>query len=348
MTNVAECPLVSLVVIAYRQERLVGDAIAGAFAQTHRPLEIILSDDHSPDRTFEVMRDMAAAYSGPHRVILNRTASNLGLVPHIDRVMELVSGELVVVNAGDDISSPDRVARIAELWHRADRGVTLIHSAACGIDADGRVLDVIRPPQRIMDTPTPATIIRDKSHVIGATAAWDRAVFREFGPLGPGLSTEDRVIPFRAALLGRIAYLDEPLVHHRVGGISSQVGSETVQGYLYGITHRLRKWTLEIDRHILDRFADRPYPEKACIEQTCRERIPGLQLHVDLAEASYIQRFVMAPRAVRVALHDRSLMPVKHWLRYLFDRVYIPYATGKIARRAARARRGAGGPSGGG
>ena len=54
-------------------------AIEGAFAQTYQPLEILLSDDCSPDGTYRVMQEMAAAYAGPHRVILNRNPKNLGI-----------------------------------------------------------------------------------------------------------------------------------------------------------------------------------------------------------------------------------------------------------------------------
>ena len=89
-----ERPLVSFFVTAYRQEHLVRASIEAAFAQTWSPLEILLSDDCSPDGTFAVMQEMAAAYSGPHRVILNRNPKNLGITAHVDRIMELDLGRL--------------------------------------------------------------------------------------------------------------------------------------------------------------------------------------------------------------------------------------------------------------
>ena len=106
----ADRPLVTLFVLAYRQEGFVRAAIEGAFAQTWSPLEIILSDDASPDGTFRVMQEMAAAYSGPHRLVLNRNEKNLGLTAHVSRVMALATGGFVVQNAGDDVSHPERVA----------------------------------------------------------------------------------------------------------------------------------------------------------------------------------------------------------------------------------------------
>ena len=84
--------LVTLVVMAWRQEALLRDTIAAAFAQTYQPLEILLSDDASPDGSFAVMQEMAAAYDGPHRVRLNCNPVNLGLIGHINRVFELAEG----------------------------------------------------------------------------------------------------------------------------------------------------------------------------------------------------------------------------------------------------------------
>ncbi|MBL9057591.1 MAG: glycosyltransferase, partial [Rhodobacteraceae bacterium] len=50
-------PRVTLVVMAWRQEGLLRETIAAAFAQTYQPLEILLSDDASPDGSFAVMQD---------------------------------------------------------------------------------------------------------------------------------------------------------------------------------------------------------------------------------------------------------------------------------------------------
>ncbi|HUF60663.1 MAG TPA: glycosyltransferase, partial [Verrucomicrobiales bacterium] len=54
-----ERPLVSFLLLAYNQEQYIHEAVEGAFSQTYSPLEIILSDDCSTDRTFEIMREMA-------------------------------------------------------------------------------------------------------------------------------------------------------------------------------------------------------------------------------------------------------------------------------------------------
>ena len=133
----ADRPLVTLFVLAYRQQGFVRAAIEGAFAQTWSPLEIILSDDASPDDTFRVMQEMAAAYSGPHEVVLNRNEKNLGLTAHVSRVMALATGGFVVQNAGDDVSHPERVARLVPVWQAGGGRVTAVHSGTRRLGEDG-------------------------------------------------------------------------------------------------------------------------------------------------------------------------------------------------------------------
>lgn len=76
------------------------DAIAGALRQTYSPLEIVVLDGASSDRTF------AATYRGPHRIVLKRNPRNFGRGAHFNRLVELSTSELIFISAGDDISLP--------------------------------------------------------------------------------------------------------------------------------------------------------------------------------------------------------------------------------------------------
>ena len=56
-----QAPLATFTVFAYNQEAYVAEAVRGALAQRYRPLQVILSDDASTDRTFEGMTGAARA-----------------------------------------------------------------------------------------------------------------------------------------------------------------------------------------------------------------------------------------------------------------------------------------------
>jgi cellulose synthase/poly-beta-1,6-N-acetylglucosamine synthase-like glycosyltransferase len=131
-------PLVTFALFAYNQEKYIREAVEGALSQTYEPLEIILSDDSSTDRTFQIMQEMAARYRGPHAVRAVRQASNLGTVNHLITAARLASGELFVVNAGDDISYPDRVEELVSHWQST--GASALSSFHDEIAEDGAVL----------------------------------------------------------------------------------------------------------------------------------------------------------------------------------------------------------------
>ncbi len=217
MTVDADRPLVTFALFAYNQEQFIAEAVQGALQQTYSPLEIILSDDCSPDRTFEIMQEMAAAYKGPHTVVLNRNETNLGLTGHINRVMEMVQGELVVVAAGDDISMNHRTETIVRIYLDFHRQAFSIFSNAIWIDERGNQLNLLRKRKVSQDELLLENYAsrQNPGFVHGATQAWQKSIFDFFGPLPTEVFSEDTIIPFRAALLGKIAYIHEPLVYYR-------------------------------------------------------------------------------------------------------------------------------------
>ncbi|MEI7947344.1 MAG: glycosyltransferase family A protein, partial [bacterium] len=133
-----EHPLISFCLFTYNQEPFIREAVEGALAQTYSPLEIILSDDCSTDRTFDNMQQMLADYKGPHKIILNRNDVNLGLAAHVNKVFSLAKGELFIMAAGDDVSLPQRTERIVTEWILHDKIPSVISSSHCLIEQTGR------------------------------------------------------------------------------------------------------------------------------------------------------------------------------------------------------------------
>ena len=109
-------PLVTFALFAYNQEKYIAAAVDGALAQSYSPLEIILSDDCSTDRTFEIMQAKVSNYDGPHKIVLIRNNSNMGFGPHVFSVARTGLGRLLIAAAGDDVSKENRVQEIVKKW----------------------------------------------------------------------------------------------------------------------------------------------------------------------------------------------------------------------------------------
>lgn len=321
-------PLVTFFVMAYRQEALVREAIESAFAQTWSPLEIILSDDCSPDGTFRIMEEMAAAYDGPHKVILNRNQANLGVCGHLDQIMALASGAFVVQNAGDDVSAPQRAARLLEAWLASGRRAKLIHSRALLIGADGTPRGFKDPSPRLLADPSARGILKGHLYALGAACGWDRALWDVFGPLGPDLGVEDTVLPLRAALLGEVAHLPEPLVSWREGGLSWH-SRETTTGrdYMFGGRLKVLRWRVQSHRRIAADLARAPAetPDLAGLIALNARLAERVEFEVAAADAGSAGRLAMAVRALRLSARRRDASFARQWLKYLLAPLYIRY-----------------------
>jgi len=232
-------PLITFALFAYKQDRFIRDAVEGAFAQTYSPLEIILSDDCSPDGTFEIMREMAAAYCGPHRIVLNRNPENIGVASHVNKVCALLQGDLIVAAAGDDVSLPERTTTLYEAWLASGGEAHSIYSDAIIIDANGnRSERWFSKPSDVAKSLKDA-ISGKEVVLLGAAHMFSRRTFEVFGPLNPGVLLEDHAIPFRSLILGRVEYVPVPLVLYRRHGENMY---QTPNDRLFHDNSRRKKW----------------------------------------------------------------------------------------------------------
>jgi glycosyltransferase involved in cell wall biosynthesis len=221
----AEKPLLTFALAALNQERFIREAVEAAFAQTYSPLEIILSDDCSEDRTFELMCEMAKAYRGPHRIILNRNPVRRSIGGHINRIMEVSQGELILAAAGDDVSLPQRAQATYEAWESSGRKATSIHSKIFQIDEDGNSINEVFKTEcaegaRLVEQKVPPMeYVRTLEPLIfGCAHAFSRKLYNVFGNLPDEVIHEDNALGFRSVLAGQLLFIKEPLVKYRIHG----------------------------------------------------------------------------------------------------------------------------------
>jgi glycosyltransferase involved in cell wall biosynthesis len=99
-----ESILISCIVPVYNGERYIGEAIDSILRQNYRPIEIIIADDGSTDRTAAV----AAAYAG--QVVYLRQA-NAGTAAARNLGMSVAKGEFFAFLDADDVWPADKLDR---------------------------------------------------------------------------------------------------------------------------------------------------------------------------------------------------------------------------------------------
>jgi glycosyltransferase involved in cell wall biosynthesis len=213
-------PSVSVVFLSYKQERFVEEALRAALAQDLPEFELIIADDASPDGTWAVIDRVLAEPLRPGiRVKTLRQPKNLGILGNFNAALAMASGEVFVLMAGDDVSYPSRVRKMAEAF-AADPMLRAVTCANRLVDAAGKALPS-RPPDLRTQVFEHGRGRKDPfagSPVTGACASYHRSLYDVFGPLPPDAGGEDIDSIFRALLLGPVKYYGEVLLDYRMHG----------------------------------------------------------------------------------------------------------------------------------
>ena len=188
-------------------------AVYSAFKQTTSfPLEIVLSDQGSKDRTFDVMKQMASRYDGPHKISLMKCRDDAdkgmaGLNRHIHCIMQNVDADVYIFNSADDWSHADRTEKVVRAFQEfspdyVGTGVQYtnekneVQGHFCFTDRDRFV--------------TVKEIVDD---LVGGSAscAWSRDFYTRAGPI-PGAVGPDTYLP-PLAVMGKGYYFIAEILH---------------------------------------------------------------------------------------------------------------------------------------
>lgn len=120
MPELTAQPSVSVIVPVYKGERFLAEALESVAAQTYAPLETIVVDDGSPDRSAEI----AAGRAGVQVV----RQANQGVAAARNAGLAVARGELVAFLDQDDQWLPQKLAlQVDHLRTHADVAVVLTH-----------------------------------------------------------------------------------------------------------------------------------------------------------------------------------------------------------------------------
>lgn len=101
-------PLVSVIIPVYNTEKYVDVAVRSIMNQTYKNLEIIITDDCSTDRSFEILEKLAEEDS---RIKLFKNETNLKIVKTLNKMIQQATGKYIARMDADDISLPERIEK---------------------------------------------------------------------------------------------------------------------------------------------------------------------------------------------------------------------------------------------
>ncbi len=196
-----DSPLISCIVPVFNGERYLGEALDSIFAQTYRPLEVIVVDDGSTDGT----PDVVARY-GEQVAYLKQ--ANAGPAAARNRGLSVAKGEFVAFLDADDLWHEEKLARqMARFRARPELELCITHIKNFWVP------ELKHEEERLRNTP----VARDQP---GSSQTWlaRRALFERVGMFDATLVHRD-VMDWMMRLRrqgGVSETLNEVLVYRRI------------------------------------------------------------------------------------------------------------------------------------
>lgn len=303
----------SVLLLAYNQRPYIAQALLSVLSLDYENLELIVSDDASQDGTAEIIVDIVAQYKGDKSIIMNRNSVNMGIGRHINKLLKIASGDLIVFAAGDDVTYKHRVTRIVDEWVINGCKADAICSSADIIDPQGEMIGVLESGKISSDLSS--ELRYSFAGFVGCTEAITKRLVDAFNGFadelieGNSVISEDRIFAFRAYVMGGILCIPDRLVAYRVSPSSvsnniSLLRSQTYEerkGYRLVELSRLADVFEQCLADIHHLYSSNRIDSKTCSDYiACIEnRIKNLKYQKQCLEGGLISRMFAFYRLVR-------------------------------------------------
>jgi glycosyltransferase involved in cell wall biosynthesis len=234
-------PLLSILTVTYNHEPFIAECIEGAMAQTTDfPVEMVLGEDCSQDRTREICIELQRRH--PDRLRLLLQENNVGPLHNFRAAWEACRGRYVAILEGDDVwTAPHKLQRQVELleanpgWAASFHNVRLVRE-----HGSSGALFFPREEKRVFTTadfveknfvPTCSCVFRNRGPSIVPDWFWDL----RRNPYA------DWVLHAIHARHGDFGYVHEPMAAHRrhAGGSWGGTFDGSAEGDILRMKRRL-------------------------------------------------------------------------------------------------------------
>ena len=213
-----DTPTVSVAIATCNGERFIEAQVASILAQRLPVHELVVCDDASDDATVAIVERMAAASKVP--LTLVRHSERLGVFRNFLCAFEHCSGSHIAYCDQDDVWSVGRLEQMVPLLRRADCALAFHQSAVSNADLSV-VFETAPPglPAGAYDRPLPGGRLWGFGHQMifrRDVAALVRLLSAlAVDPQPDFFRNFDRLLLIAAGMLGRVYFLNAPLVQFR-------------------------------------------------------------------------------------------------------------------------------------
>lgn len=231
--------LCSVLVASYNHENYIEDTLESLYHQTYQHIELLVCDDCSKDHSWDKIQEYLADKKDRFtKVRLIRHEQNKGLVAGLLEMLELSTGEIIKVMAGDDIFGESYFEDIVQAYHdHPEDTVFLTNSYLIGeddhfSDLKKKQYEIFYKEAPDFDQKTLFQRMFRKNLIFGTGMAAPREIHQKYGTFSRDTIVEDWDLWLKWSSTGKVRfqYIDKPDVYYRksAGSMTSLVRDETM------------------------------------------------------------------------------------------------------------------------
>lgn len=228
-------PKVSILIATYNRADLLPATLDSALTQTHRDVEVIVSDNASTDSTPELMQAYVAR---DPRVRYIRRSVNEGPIVNYHTALELATGDYIAFLDSDDLFHPTKIERQLECFGTQSPDVGLVHTYYYYIDGQGKPSHCIK---FLSEGDLFEPLLRYEAQIWFGSVLFRRECIEHTGLLDASVSQAADVDYFlRATRLGfKVGCVREALYSHRHHGKNQSADVNSLVEALFTIYTRI-------------------------------------------------------------------------------------------------------------
>jgi glycosyltransferase involved in cell wall biosynthesis len=105
---------ISIAMCTYNGEKYLQEQLDSLLQQMRLPVELVVCDDCSEDRTVSIIQEFASTATFPVRLFINK--KNIGFFRNFEHAISLCQGEIIAFSDQDDVWLPEKLAKIEQVF----------------------------------------------------------------------------------------------------------------------------------------------------------------------------------------------------------------------------------------
>ena len=210
---------ISIITATYNSENTLKDTLESVLKQTYADYEHIIIDGASKDETMEIVKSYEEKYKGRLRYISEK---DKGLYDAMNRGIQMATGDIIGILNSDDIYAHENVlSKIAETFTKTNCDATYANLVFMDYETMSKVQRVWKSKEGKLE---------DGWHPAHPTLYLKKEVYEKIGLF----NLEYKIVAdydFMIRMLEdkeiKLSYIDDTIVHMRVGGVST----DGIKGY---------------------------------------------------------------------------------------------------------------------